>query len=109
MQPPPPQYLYRDVSFHPPEADRLAEKIAEKIRHIGLEKIQIDSSINALDSNWEGRQKDGFLSAVAPHRKKTAAQIEYLQQQELFFRNLKVIRREPYLNPDWEAYQKRGG
>jgi hypothetical protein len=27
----PPQFLYRDVSFHPPEADRLAEKVADLI------------------------------------------------------------------------------
>jgi hypothetical protein len=105
MKPPPPQYLYRDVPFHPPEADRLADTLAAVIRRISGEKSAVDSSNNSLNFNWEGRRKEDFVSEAAPHANKIASEIEYLRTQEAFFRTIRVTRREPYLNPEWEAFQ----
>jgi uncharacterized protein YukE len=102
----PPQFLYRDVSFHPPEADRLADKIAEYIRKLMSEKSSIDTRVNNLNSDWEGYQKEIFISGVNPHQKKTIDLIEYLGRQKQFFHNLRVTRREAYTNPAWEACEK---
>ncbi len=107
MQPSPQQYLYRDVQIHPPEADRLADKIAERIRLLSVEKDKLESSARYLDSTWEGHRKEAFISDIDPHRRKIVAQIENLMKQEKFFRSIKVTRREQYLNPAWEASQKR--
>lgn len=102
----PPQYLYRDVSYHPPEADRLADKILEKVRQLTAEKEKLESSAKYLDFNWEGYRKDAFISEVDPHRRKIIAQFENMAKQEIFFRTIKVTRREAYVNPEWEAYQR---
>jgi hypothetical protein len=107
MSTPPPQYLYRDVQFHPPEADRLADKILEKIRQLEGEQKKVDSSINYLDFNWEGHRKDSFITEVDPHKRAIATTLENLIKQEKFFRTIKVTRREQYINPDWENYQRR--
>ena len=106
MQPPPPQYLYRDVSFHPPEADRLADKILEKIRQLTAEKDRLESSAKYLDFNWEGNRKEDYISDIDPHRRKIIEQLENMTKQEKFFRTIKVARREQYVNPEWEAYQR---
>jgi len=106
MKSPPPQYLYRDVLFHPPEADRLADKLAEVIRQVGAEQTGIDSSMSFLKFNWEGCRKENFLSEAAPHQNKIALEIEHLRKQESFFRKIRVTRRESYINPEWETYQK---
>jgi hypothetical protein len=102
----PPQYLYHDVQFHPPEADRLADKILEKIRQLTAEKEKVESSSNYLDFNWEGHRKEAFVSDVDPHRRKIISQLDNLIHQERFFRTIRVTRREQYLNPDWEAHQR---
>jgi hypothetical protein len=107
MTSPPPQYLYRDVQFHPPEADRLADKILEKIRQYTLEKDRVDSSAKYLDFNWDGHKKEAFISEADPNRRKIIVQLENLIRQEKFFRAIRVTRREQYVNPAWEAY-KRG-
>jgi hypothetical protein len=106
MTSPPPQYLFRDVPYHPPEADRLADRILEKIRHLVMEKDKVESSKNYLDNNWEGHRKQTVISEVDPNRRKVIAQIEHLTRQEKFFRAIRVNRREQYVNPDWEAYQR---
>jgi uncharacterized protein YukE len=106
MQSPPQQYLYRDVPYHPPEADRLADKILEKIRQLTAEKDKVESSARYLDSNWEGHRKEAFVSEVDPHKRKIIAQLENLKKQEKIFRTIKVTRREQYVNPEWEAYQR---
>jgi uncharacterized protein YukE len=106
MTSPPPQYLYRDVQYHPPEADRLADRILEKIRQLTVEKDKVKSSANYLDSNWEGRRKNAFVSEVDPNKRKLVEQLERLTKQEKFFRTVKVTRREQYVNPEWEAYQR---
>ncbi len=102
----PPQYLYRDVQYHPPEADRLADRILEKIRRLTMEKDKVETSTNYLDNNWEGHRKQTVISEVDPNRRKVIAHIEHLTRQEKFFRTLRVNRREQYVNPDWEAYQR---
>jgi hypothetical protein len=101
----PPQYLYRDVLFHPPEANHLADKIADKIRQLTSEKEKVESSSKYLDFNWEGHRKEAFISDADPHRRKFFTQIENLIKQEKFFREIKVTRHEQYVNPAWEAYQ----
>jgi len=106
MQPPPQQYLYRDVQFHPPEADHLADKILDKIRQLTAEKDKVESSAKYLDSNWEGHRKEVFVSEVDPHKRKIIEQLESLIKQEKFFRTIKVTRREQYVNPEWETYQR---
>jgi hypothetical protein len=106
MQTPPQQYLYREVLFHPPEADRLAEEIFNRIRQLTAEKEKVESSYKFLDFNWEGHRKEAFFSEVDPHKSKIVAQIEHLIKQENFFRSIKVTRREQYVNPEWEAYQR---
>ncbi len=106
MTSPPPQYLFRDVQFHPPEADRLADRILEKIRHLTMEKDTVGSSANYLDNNWEGNSKQAFLSEVDPHKRNLITRLENLIKQEKFFRSIRVNRREQYVNPDWEAYQR---
>jgi uncharacterized protein YukE len=106
MTSPPPQYLYRDVQFHPPEADRLADRILEKIRHLTMEKDKVGSSANYLDNNWEGNRKQAFISEVDPHKRNIITRLENLIKQEKFFRTIRVNRREQYVNPDWEAYQR---
>ncbi|MBN2083756.1 MAG: hypothetical protein JW748_00930 [Anaerolineales bacterium] len=103
---PPPQYLYRDVQYHPPEADRLADKILEKIRQFTMEKDKVETSSRYLDSNWEGRRKETFVSEADPHKRKTLEELEHLRKQEQYFRTIKVTRREQYVNPDWEAWQR---
>jgi hypothetical protein len=100
----PPQFLYRDVSFHPPEADRLAEKIAEHIRNMRSEQSHIDTHVSNLNSDWEGHHKEIFLSDVNPHQKKGSNSIEQLRKQEQYFRHLMITRREAYTNPAWDAY-----
>jgi len=102
----PPQYLYRDVQFHPPEADRLADRILEKIRHVTVEKDQVNTSANYLDSNWEGHRKEAFVSEADPQKRKMIDQLEHLRKQEQFFRTIRVTRREQYVNPEWEAFQR---
>jgi uncharacterized protein YukE len=102
----PPQYLYRDVQYHPPEADRLADQILEKIRQITPEKDKVETSTNYLDTNWEGHKKSAFISEVDPNRRKFITQLENLIRQEKFFRTIRVNRREQYVNPEWEAYQR---
>ncbi len=106
MQSSPPQYLYRDVPCHPPEADHLADRILVKIQQLTLEKEKIESSIKYLDINWEGHQKEIFLSEVDPRRRKIITQLENLIKQEKFFRTIKVTRKEQFINPEWEAYQR---
>jgi hypothetical protein len=106
MPTPPQQYLYREVQFHPPEADRLADRILEKIRQLTAEKDKVESSAKYLDFSWEGHRKEVFISEVDPHKRKNAAQLENLIKQEKFFRAIRVTRREQYTNPDWEAYQR---
>jgi len=100
----PPQFLYRDVQFHPPEADRVAEKIAELIRKFTSEKSNVDGSVVSLNSDWEGHQKEMFVSDVNPHQKKGESTLDYLKRQESYFRNLRVTKREAYTNPAWESY-----
>jgi uncharacterized protein YukE len=102
----PPQFLYRDVLFHPPEADRLADRIAENIRKLIGEQSTIDSHINNLRSDWEGHQEEMFISDFNPHQKKSANLLEELRRQEQHFRSLQVTRREEYTNPAWEEYQR---
>jgi hypothetical protein len=102
----PPQYLYRDVQFHPPEADRLADRILEKIRQLTMEKEKAESSANYLDINWEGHRKQSFISEVDPHKRKLSEQLKLLRDQEQYFRTIRVTRREQYLNPAWEAHQR---
>ena len=102
----PPQFLYRDVSFHPPEADRLAEKIADSIRKLTSGESKVDTSVNTMSLEWEGHHKEMFISDANPHQKKGATSIEYLKRQENFFRNLRVTRREAYTNSAWETYTK---
>lgn len=106
MQPSPPQYLYRDVPFHPPEADHLADKMLERIHQLTMEKDKAEFSYKYLDFNWEGHRKELFFSEIDPHKSKIIAQLENLIKQEKFFRTIKVTRREQYLNPEWEAYQR---
>jgi hypothetical protein len=106
MQQQPPQYLYRDVLFHPPEADRMADRIREKINQLTMEKAQVETTTRELDFTWEGNRKTAWIADAAPHKGKADESVEYLVQQENNFRNLKVTRREQYLNPDWEAYQR---
>ncbi len=105
----PPQYLYRDVLFHPPEADRLADKILAQIHLLTMEKDRVESSAKFLDFNWEGHRKDSFISEIDPHKRKIIPQLENLIKQEKYFRTIKVTRREQYVNPDWEAYQRGSG
>src|SRR4030042_2829232 len=95
----PPQYLYRDVQYHPPEADRLADRILEKIRHITVEKDKVETSTNYLENTWEGNRKQAFVSAADPNRRKSIAPLETLITQEKFFRTIRVHRREQYVNP----------
>jgi hypothetical protein len=57
-----------------------------------------------LKSDWEGHQKEMFISAVNPPQQKTATLLEYLRRQEQIFRTLRVTRQEEYSNPAWEAY-----
>jgi uncharacterized protein YukE len=102
----PPQYLYRDVQFHPPEADRLADKIAQKIRELTAQKDTVHTSANNLDFSWEGQRKSKFMAEVDPHKRKLIEQIENLTRQEKFFRAIKVTRREQYVTPAWEAAQR---
>jgi hypothetical protein len=102
----PPQYLYRDVQFHPPEADRLADMIRDRIRLLTGEKEKVDTSANYLDFNWEGHRKERFFSEVDPSKRKFAEQLENYRKQEQFFRTIKVTRREQYTNPAWEAAQR---
>jgi uncharacterized protein YukE len=107
MQPPPQQFLYRDDQIHPPEADRLADKILEHIRQLNAEKEKVETSARHLDSTWEGHRKETFVSDFDPHRRKIITQIENLMKQEKFFRSIQVTRREQYLNPAWEASHKK--
>jgi hypothetical protein len=102
----PPQYLYRDVHYHPPEADRLADRMLEKIRQLTLARDKVDSSARFLDFNWEGHKKTVFISEADPNRRTIIVQIENLTKHERFFRTINVTRREQYVNPDWEAYQR---
>jgi hypothetical protein len=102
----PSQFLYRDVSFHPPEADRLADKIADSIRKLTSGESKVDTSVHNMSLEWEGHHKEMFISDANPHQKKGGASIEYLKRQETFFRNLRVTRQEAYTNPAWEAYTK---
>lgn len=102
----PPQFLYRDVSFHPSEADRLADKIADSIRKLTSGESKIDTSIHTMSLEWEGHHKEMFIFDANPHQKKGVTSIENLRRQETFFRNLRVTRQEAYTNPTWEAYTK---
>lgn len=102
----PPQFLYREVLFHPPEADRLAENIAAMIRQLITEQSTVNSHVNNLRSDWEGHQKEMFISDFKPHKNKSAGFIDELRRREQFFRSLKVTRQEAYTNPAWEAYEK---
>jgi flagellar biosynthesis/type III secretory pathway chaperone len=106
MTTPPSQYLYRDVLFHPPEADHLADKILQKIRELTSQKETLLASVNYLDFNWEGQRKDKFIADVDPHKRNLLDQLENLIQQEKFFRAIHVTKREPYVNPDWETYMR---
>ena len=76
----PPQFLYRDVSVHPPEADRLADKIAEFIRKLMSEQSKVGRSLMEMDPEWEGHQKATFFSGVNPQQKKGGCVIEYLKE-----------------------------
>jgi hypothetical protein len=102
----PPQFLTREVSIHPPEADRLADRIAEIIRKLIAEQTTVDSHINNLRSDWEGHHEEMWISDINPHQKKSANLVEEMRRQEKHFRTLMVTKREEYTNPAWEAYQK---
>jgi uncharacterized protein YukE len=102
----PPQILYREVIFHPSEADRIAEKISDLIRKFQAEKGNFDDLIRNLDINWEGHQKEKFISTITPYHRKGNNLLEYLQRQLTFYKNLQVTRRESYTNPAWEVYQR---
>lgn len=106
MQSQPPQYLYRDVPYHPPEVDHLADRIHVQINQLTAEKDKMESSAKYLDFNWEGHRKESFFSEMDPHKRKVLAQLENLIEQENIFRAIKVTRREQYINPEWEAYQR---
>lgn len=106
MKSSPPQYLYRDVLYHPPEADCLAEKILDTIRLLPDKHAKVDTSAKYLDSHWEGHQREKFASEADPHKRKFLEQLDYLKRQEKYFRSLEVSRREQYVNPEWEAYQR---
>jgi hypothetical protein len=106
MQSSPQQYLYREVPYHPPEADRLADLLLNKLRLLIIEKDKVESSANYLDNSWEGHRKQSFISEVDPHKRKLSEQLKFLRDQEQFFRTIKVNRREQYVNPEWEAYQR---
>jgi hypothetical protein len=102
----PPQILYRAVSFHPPEADRLADKIADSIRKLTSGESKVDTSLHTMSLEWEGVQKEMFISDANPHQKKGVTSVEILRRQEIFFRNLRVTRQEAYTNPAWKTYTK---
>ncbi|MBN1439785.1 MAG: hypothetical protein JW929_10280 [Anaerolineales bacterium] len=84
----------------------MADKLLEKIRFLTAEKEKVESSSRFLDFNWEGRKKEGFMHETNPHGKKIIDQIESYRAQERLFRSIKVNRREQYLNPEWESYQR---
>jgi hypothetical protein len=105
MQSPPPQYLYRTVLFHPPESDRLADRIHAQISQLTAEKDKVESSAKYLDFSWEGHRKEAFFSESTPHKMKIAVQLENLIKQENIFRTIKVTRQEQYVNPEWESFQ----
>jgi uncharacterized protein YukE len=109
MNSPPPKFKYREVSFHPPEADRLADKLAQVIQQVRARYEGFDSSLNFLKFNWEGSRKEHFLSEAEPHSRNIALGIEYLLSQEDYFRNITVTRMEAYINPEWAAYQQGAG
>jgi hypothetical protein len=109
MNSPPLKFKYREVSFHPPEADRLADKLAQVIRLLRARREGFDSSLNFINSDWEGTRKENFLSEAEPHSRSIALGIEYLLSQEEYFRNITLTRREACINPEWVAYQRGAG
>ena len=107
--PAPPQFLYRQVYFHPREADAVAEAVHELILRLMAEHANLDTSFIQRTYGWLGHQKDRFWEEARPRIQKLAEFIEFLKTREAYYRNQTVSDWERYENPAWAEYMKTHG
>ncbi|MBN1437847.1 MAG: hypothetical protein JW929_00425 [Anaerolineales bacterium] len=62
--------VYRQVTFHPHEADRIAEDITRLIQTLTTEHSQLDTASINVCYDWLGHQKDVFFEETRPKVKK---------------------------------------
>jgi hypothetical protein len=93
------QPIYRQVTFHPHEADRIAEDINRLIQTLTTEYNQLDTSSINVCYNWLGHQKDVFFEETRPKVKKLASFLEYLRSRETYYKNILVTKWEEVEQP----------
>jgi hypothetical protein len=107
--PAPPQYLYRQIYFHPREADVIAGGIRDLILRLTTEHADLDSSFIQRSYGWLGHQKDRFWEEARPRIRELAEFIDFLKTREAYYRNLTVSDWEQYENPAWAEYIETHG
>jgi hypothetical protein len=93
------QPIYRQVTFHPPEADRIAEDIHRLLLTLTTEQSQLDTASTNVCYGWLGHQSDKFFSETRPKVKKLATFVDYLRTRETFYRNITVTKWEEVTQP----------
>jgi hypothetical protein len=100
----PQQFLFREVEIHPYEADRVADKIAEFILNYSASKNKIESIIKELSINWEFHKNGAFQIKANLQGDEFTEIIKMFHKQENYLRDIIVMRKERYLNPEYEKY-----
>ncbi len=95
----PRQPIYKQVTFHPPEADRIAEDIHRLIQTLTTEHGKLDTASINVCYGWLGHQSDRFFSEARPKIKKLADFVEFLRTREKFYRDINVTKWVEVENP----------
>jgi hypothetical protein len=93
------QPIYKQVTFHPPEADRIAEDIHRLILTLAAEHGKLDTASINVCYGWLGHQSDRFFSETRPKVKKLADFVEFLKTREKFYRDINVTKWVEVENP----------
>ena len=101
----PPQFLFRQVTLHPREADVIAGEIQRLIQRLTTEHANFETAFIHGIYGWLGRQKDRFWEQARPRIKNLADFIELLKTRESYYRTVMVWVWEEYPNPDWNPRQ----
>jgi hypothetical protein len=86
------QPIYKQVAFHPPEADRIAEDIHRLLLTLTSEYHQLDTASTNVCYGWLGHQSDKFFSQTRPKVRKLADFVEFLRTREKFYREINVTK-----------------
>jgi len=93
------RWLTRIVRFHPAEADRIADRIAQEINAVSNEIGSYDTTSSRLDFSWEGLRKTLFFDRCNPRKRELMERVQRMKEHEGALRRIIVERVESYPNP----------